>query len=94
MPIAWFEKTTTTRVALWAFNRLKSGNVLFSGERQREGYPVVAEIPVDDDDIKRFAPDLDEAVTIIMFAPGAGIIDDPDADFEIGDITFHVEYVD
>ena len=57
------------------------------------GYPVVAEIEVMDADRLRFKLDLDKALRIIMFAPGAPI-DDPDLDFEIDDIIFHVECYD
>ena len=93
MPRVWIEKTTTQRVKEWAFSLLKSHDVVFVGYRQHEGYPVVAEIEVMDADRLRFKPDLDKTFRIIMFAPGAPI-DDPDLDFEIDDILFHVECYD
>ena len=93
MPRAWIEKTTTQRVKEWAFSLLKSHDVVFVGYRQHEGYPVVAEIEVMDADRLRFKSDLDKALRIIMIAPGAPI-DDPDLDFEIDDIIFHVECYD
>ena len=93
MPTAWIEKNVSARVKRWAFNQLKSRRVFFSGDRQKQGYPVVAEIPVDNDDIKKFAPDLDKAVTIIMFSQGVSI-DDPNFDFGLNNVKVHVECVD
>ena len=93
MPISWIEKNTTAQVKTWAFNQLKAGDVVFAGDRQKEGYPVVAEIDVANEDIKRFAPDLDNAVTVIMFRKDLKPIDDPGSDYGFNDITFHIECV-
>ena len=93
MPKAWIEKNTSAQVKRWAFNQLKAGDVVFAGDRQKEGYPVVAEIEVANEDIKSFAPDLDNAVTIIMFHKDLKPIDDPGADYGFNDITFHLECV-
>ncbi len=93
MPISWIEKNTTAQVKTWAFNQLKAGDVVFAGDRQKEGYPVVAEIEVANEDIKSFAPDLDNAVTNIMFHKDLKPIDDPGADYGFNDITFHIECV-
>jgi hypothetical protein len=93
MPISWIEKNTTAQVKTWAFNQLKARDVVFAGDRQKEGYPVVAEIDVANEDIKRFAPDLDNAVTVIMFHKDLKPIDDPGADYGFNDITFHIECV-
>ena len=54
----------------------------------------MAEIPVSDDDIKRFAPALDKAVTVIMFHKDLKPLDDPDADYDFNEIVFHVECCD
>ena len=91
MPTSWIEKNTTVRVKQWAFNHLKYGDMVFAVDRQKDGYPVVAEVLVSDKDMERFEPDLDKAVTVIMFAAGARRIDASDTDFDIGDIVFHVE---
>jgi hypothetical protein len=93
MPISWIEKNTTAQVKTWAFNQLKAGDVVFADDRQKEGYPVVAEIDVAKEDIKSFAPDLDNAVTVIMFHKDLKPIDDPGADYGFNDITFHIECV-
>ena len=94
MQTTWIEKNTTTRVKKWAFNHLKYGDMVFAADRQKDGYPVVAEVLVSDKDMERFKPDLDKAVTVIMFAAGARRIDAPGADFDISDIVFHVECCD
>ena len=94
MPNVWIEKNTTARVKEWAFNLFKQGAFSLAGGRQPDGYPVVAEIPVSNDDIKRFAPALDKAVTVIMFHKDLKPIDDPDADYDFNEIVFHVECCD
>ena len=93
MPTTWIEKNPSQRVKEWAFGKLNSGDILFAADREKQGYPTVAEISVTPADKKRFRSHLDNALSIIMFAPGQGPIDDPDENYSIDEITFHVECV-
>ena len=91
MPIAWIEKKVSQRVKTWAYNNLLSGDVVFAGDRGKQGYPTVAELMVTDEDAERFAPDIDEAVTVIMYHRDLKPIDDKSAIYPIDEIVFHVE---
>ena len=93
MPISWIEKNTSFRVKQWAYDLFKSGEVLFSGVRGKQGIPVVAEITVTDEDVKNLTPDLNKAITIIIFSEGISI-DDPSYDFQIEELEFRIKCVD
>lgn len=86
-------KNTSFRVKQWAYDLFKSGEVIFSRNIDKQGFPVVAEITVTDEDVKNYAPDLDKAITIIIFSEGISI-DDPSYDFQIEELEFRIECID
>jgi hypothetical protein len=94
--MARYEKLTSQRVMRWAYDLYCKGGVFYAGDRQEDGYPVVAEITLSDDDLARFEPDLDKALTIIMHHKDHvnNPIDDSEARYPIEDIIFDVEYAD
>ena len=95
MPKAWIEKCESQRVQKWAYDLYCKSTVLYATDRQKFGHPAVAEIPVTDDDIKRFSPVLDKAVTIIIYH--RDFIHKPidaEAKYPMEDIIFDVKFVD
>ncbi len=93
MPRAWIEKNVSQKIKLWAFDRLHIKDVLFATNRDKQGFPTVAEIPVSDANDEKFH-EFQKVTTVIMFAPGVAAIDDPDYDFKLDDIQFFLEYCD
>ena len=90
MPI---KPLTNEKAKDWAYDYLVKGDVLWAGDRQREGYPIVAEVPLDDADRKRF--DLPRADTIIMHnVDKSKAIDEPGTTYPIEDIVFDVLFYD
>lgn len=65
MPAGWIEKLKGEGIKHWAYDKLVAGDVVFVGDRGWKGFPVVAEIQLTDEDVKRFAG-IEKGVTIIM----------------------------
>ena len=52
MPISWKQKIDDPQVIKWAYDHYVRRDVLWAGDRQSEGYPIVAEFPIFDEDIE------------------------------------------
>ena len=94
MPASWIEKEPTMRVKLWGYNHYKRNDVLWAGDRGKDGYQgVVAEVEITDDDVEQF-PELVKGVSLIMHHRGWLPIDDGQANYGFNDLAFHVECCD
>ena len=94
MSETWIEPIENSEVKQWAYERYISGTVVFSGDRQKQGYPVVAEFYLSDKDLETF-DGIDKGASIIMYpVDRKKTIDDPEAMFEIHEIKFDLECSD
>lgn len=92
MPKTWIEQLKSEQVKQWAYDQLVKGTVLWAGDRKEYGC-VVAEVPLDDVDRKRF--DLPHGDTIIMYnVDKLKAIDEPGARYPIKEIVFDLECCD
>ena len=55
MPAGWIEKLKGEGIKHLAYDKLVAGDVVFVSDRFKQGFPVVAEIQLTDNDVKRFA---------------------------------------
>ena len=91
--MAKIEKLENQEAKQWAFDLLQKGDVLWAADRQNEGYPVVAEIPLADNEKALF--NIPKALTILMHHKDKSkAIDDPEATYQLDEIVFDVETVD
>jgi hypothetical protein len=67
MAKTWIENCTSQRVQEWAYNHYLERDVVYHKDRQEYGFPITAEIKLTTEDIKRFSPELDKAVAVIMY---------------------------
>ena len=94
MPAGWIEKLKDDRIKHWAYDKLVAGEVDFVGDRGWQGFPVVAEIPLTDNDVKRFAG-IEKGVTIIMcLVDRSKEIADPHQRVSFDEVKFYLECVD
>jgi len=93
MPAGWIEKLKGEGIKQWAYDKLVAGDVDFVGDRGWQGFPVVAEIPLTDDDVNRFAG-IEKGVTIIMCpVDRSKDIADPQQQVSFDEIKFYLECV-
>jgi len=93
MPAGWIEKLKGEGIKHWAYDKLVAGDVVFAGDRGWQGFPVVAEIQLTVEDVKRFAG-IEKGVTIIMCAEDRSKdIADPQQQLPFDEIKFYLECV-
>ncbi|MGD9173318.1 MAG: hypothetical protein PVF29_04105 [Desulfobacterales bacterium] len=93
MPAGWIERLKGEGVKKWAYDKLVAGDVIFVGDRCKQGFPVVAEIQLADDDVKRFVG-IEKGVTIILCAEDRSKdIADPQQQLLFDEIKFYLECV-
>ena len=89
MPAGWIEKLKGEGIKHLAYDKLVAGDVVFVGSRG----PVVAEIQLSDEDVKRFAG-IEKGVTIIMCpVDRSKDIADPQQRVSFDEIKFYLECV-
>ena len=76
-----------------AYDHYVKRDVLWAGDRQRDGYPITVEIEITDEDIAMFSPALDKGVTIIIYHRNSAHapIDDLTVTYRVDDLIFELE---
>ena len=98
--LIWDDVIRNERLKVWAYKKLYSGEALFAGDRQRDGYPVVAEIHLDNETVRKqvfsnevkVRPVVQAVITI--YHKDREPIDTPNWKYPIDDLIFEIEVFD
>ena len=92
MPAGWIQKLEGEGIKQWAYDKLLAGDVVFIGDRIKQGFPVVAEIHLSDHDRRWFAG-FEKGVAIIMHHKDKSKAIDTGDSYSFDEIAFYLECV-